>query len=459
VNLTSCLRLALPICLLLAAGRACGENWPQWRGPANDGISAEKNLPAEWSESKNIAWKLELPGMAGATPAIWGERLFLTSEEGGPKVGSLPPRGGPKSFRPKGKMKQAASGQIVLMCVSTSGKQLWKKSIGPATPWARIEEGNGASPSPSTDGKHVFVFAGNGDFVAFDFDGKEVWRFNAQKRYGIWDGSDGTRPKIQFGMHTTPVLHGDRLYFQLIHSGGGQVIAIDKATGKDVWKVERSSDGTDENEHSYASAFLWKKGKDAYLVTHGNDYTTAHSLDDGKELWRVAELNPKARYNRTLRFVASPVCTPDLIVIPSAKNGPVVGLKPDAAGLVMPGNKSELWRRDHNTPDVPCPLVHDGLVYLAREIGGLLVLDAKTGAELYNKPTHSYRHRASPVWADGKVYLAARDGTVCVVQAGREFKLLAKNKLPDQFAASPAVSGGRIYLRGFSTLWAIEAKE
>jgi outer membrane protein assembly factor BamB len=431
---------------LAAVGPSLADNWPQWRGPANDGVCTEKNLPAEWSETKNIAWKLKLPGMGGATPAVWGDRIFLTGEAGAEK-GKRGPRGG-------------KPGELVLLCVSTSGKELWKKSLGAGTRRARFDEGNGASASPSTDGKHVYAFVGNGEFAAFDFAGKEVWRFNVQKRYG--------RFRIQFGLHSTPVLHGDRLYLQLIHSGGkrtddgieGLVVAIDKATGNEVWKAARKSDGTDENEHSYASAFLWKNGKDAYLVVHGNDYATAHRLQDGKELWRLGGLNPKDdRYNRFLRFVASPVCTPDLIVIPSAKNGPVVGLKPTASGLVGAGSKHEQWRRDHNTPDVPCPLVHDGLVYLAREHGGLLVLEAKTGKEVYNKPTHRHRHRASPVYADGKVYITARDGTTCVVRAGRTFELLAKNKLPDQTAASPAISNGRIYIRGFDSLWAIEAKK
>jgi outer membrane protein assembly factor BamB len=445
VNPTFSLRLKLSLCLMLFAGTALAapipkgppgtsdRYWPQWRGPQNDGVSAEKNLPTEWSESKNIAWKLTLPGRGCSTPVVWGDRIFLTSEDGK---------------------------ELVVLCISAEGKELWKRSLGAAGRRARGEEGDSASPSPSTDGKYVYVFVGAGEFAAFDFSGKEVWRFNAQKRYGKFD--------IAFGVHTTPVLYGDRLYFQLIHSGGKRdaegkealVVAIDKITGKDVWKAIRKSEGIDENEHSYASAFLWKKGKDAYLVVHGNDYATAHRLTDGKEIWRLGDLNPKDdRYNRTLRFVASPVCTPDLIVVPSAKNGPVVGLKPDATGLVMTGSKFEQWRIDHNTPDVPSPLVHDGLVYLCRENGTLLVLDAKSGKQVYNHPTHNHRHRASPVYADGKIYLTARDGVVSVVQAGREFKRLATNKLPDQIAASPAISGGRIYLRGFKALWAIEAKK
>lgn len=403
---------------------ARGENWPQWRGLANDGISGEKNLPREWSETKNIVWKLPLPGMGSSTPAVWGQHIFLTSADGN---------------------------DLVLLDISTDGKILWKRKLGEGNRKSRGDEGNGASGSPSTDGTYVYALVGSGDLACFDFDGKEIWKFNLQDRYGKF--------KIQFGFHTTPVLFGERLYVQIIHSGGARVVCLEKASGKDVWNVARESDGRMENEHSYASAFMWQNGKDAYLVTHGNDYAIGHRLDDGSEIWRVGGLNPRDRYNEYLRFVASPVATPELIVIPTAKNGPVVALKPDANGLVMPGNAFEQWRIPHNTPDVPSPLVHDGLVYLCRENGVLNCLDAKTGKFHYTESTHKQRHRASPVYADGKIYLVARDGTASVVKAGTKFELLATNKLPDQIAASPAISNGRIYLRGFGALYAIGQTE
>src|SRR5262249_43568675 len=160
--------MAMPSVAALEAG-----NWPQWRGPNNDGQSTETNLPAEWSDTKNILWKLPLPGMSGATPAIWGERIFLASEDGE---------------------------EVGLLCVSTAGKELWKKKLATGKARFRVDEGNQASPSPSTDGKNVFAFTGTGDFACFDLDGKEIWRFNAQERYGQF--------RIQHGMHVTPLLHG-----------------------------------------------------------------------------------------------------------------------------------------------------------------------------------------------------------------------------------------------------------
>ena len=408
--------------LLSATGLAVASDWPQWRGPDNDGIIKETGLPTEWGESKNVAWKLKMPGMAGSTPAIWGGRLFLTSEDGD---------------------------DLVLLCVNTRGKELWKTKLATGRQRFMRGEGNNASPSPSTDGKHVWAYVGTGDLGCYDFEGKPVWKFNVQDRYGKF--------RIQHGMHTTPLLDGDRLYMQLIHSNGQYVIALDKATGQEVWKVTRQSDGRAENEHSYASPVIWRKGKEAYLITHGNDYAIAHRLKDGSEIWRVGGLNPRDRYRGDLRFVASPVATPDLIVIPSAKDHGVVALRPDAEGLVMPGSKYEQWRLSRGTPDVPSPLVYDGLVYLCRENGFLICRDAKTGQEHYNQRIHTSIYRASPLAADGKIYLTARDGTFTVVKAGPTFERVAENRLEDRFTASPAVSNGRIYLRGWDTLYAIDA--
>lgn len=420
---SSICRSSVTVCLLLIAGMpdVRAENWPQWRGPSYDGVSTEHGLPMSWSGTQNIAWKVSLPGMGGATPLVWDKRIFLTSED---------------------------NSTLVLLCLSTEGKQLWTRTLATTDKLrARKDEGNNASPSPSTDGKHVYAFVGTGDLACFDFEGNEVWHINAQQRYGKF--------QIQFGMHTTPLLYHGRLYLPLIHSGGAWIIAIDAATGKDVWKVTRPSDGHGECEHSYASPCLWHNGNDAYLVVHGNDYTTAHSLEDGREIWRLGDLNSKEKYKQDFRFVASPVATPELIVSPTAKNGPVVGVKPNATGLITSGSAGERWRKPTRTPDVPCPLVHDGIVYLCREDGILICLDAHTGEEYYNQRVYAGRHRASPVYADGKVYLTARDGTVSVVKAGRTYELLAKNKLPDDISASPAVANGRIYLRGFEALYAI----
>jgi outer membrane protein assembly factor BamB len=418
-------RNAFAVCLVgwLWTGAVRADNWPQWRGPSNNGICKETNLPTEWSATNNIVWQAPLPGMGGSTPAIWGDHIFLTSADGK---------------------------DLVLVCIGTEGKELWKRKLGTGDRQFMRGEGNSASASPCTDGTHVYASVSTGDFACFDFDGNEIWKFNAQERYG--------RFNIMHGFHITPVLDGDRLYMAYLHSGGHWVVAIDKATGKDVWKVQRKSDAEGENEHAYASPCIWRDGKNEYLIVHGNDYTTAHRLSDGEEIWRVTDLNPADRYRYDLRLVASPVATAGLIVVPTAKGGAVVGVKPDGHGLIKPGSPSEQWRRPRGTPDVPSPLVVDDLVYLCGEMGLLTCLDAKAGNEVYTHTFPRDRYRASPVYADGKVYLTSRGGTVSVVKAGPKFELLATNKLPDEISASPAIANGRIYLRGFKALYAIGSK-
>ncbi|HZZ76990.1 MAG TPA: PQQ-binding-like beta-propeller repeat protein [Gemmataceae bacterium] len=414
----------LALALLSTPMAARAENWPSWRGPTNNGISNETNLPTTWTETKNIAWKLTIP-KGSSTPVIWGDRIFVTGSE---------------------------NKDLVLVSVTTDGKILWKRKIGPeARASIRSDEGNEASPTPSTDGKLVFTYVGTGEFCCFDFEGNQKWKFNAQKRYGNFS--------IQHGMHVTPLLDGDRLYLSLITNtkSGHWVIALDKMTGEEIWKINRESDARGESRESYASPILWKNGDEMNLVVLGADYTTGHSLKDGSEVWRLSDLNPKSKYSTAFRIIATPVAEAGELVVPTCRGGIVVALKSGAKGTIKAGSEYEYWRINRGAPDVPSPLIHDGLVYLPRENGVLICLDAKTGKQYYEERIGSGRYRSSPIIADGNIYLLSRDsGTVSVVKAGRDFKLISNNKLSENFTASPSVSGGRLYLRGFSTLYAIQ---
>jgi outer membrane protein assembly factor BamB len=417
-----CAGLAFVAILLTRPAPVKADDWPSWRGPDNNGVSKETRLPVTWSESKNIAWKLPLPGRGGATPVIWKERIFLTSGDGS---------------------------DLVLLCISTQGKVLWKRVLGKAgRETIRGDEGNEASASPSTDGTHVYTSVGSGDIACFDFEGKETWKVNVQERYGKF--------QIQHGFHNTPLLHGDRLYLSILHNAGHWVVALDKTTGKEIWKVERPSDARGESREAYSSPVLWDTGKDKTLVILGCDYTTGHRLDDGAEVWRLSELNPAKNYSTAFRIIATPVAAPDFLVVPTARGGLIVGLNPGPTGTIKSGSPFERWRKAKGAPDVPSPLIHDGLVYLCQANNVTLCWDAKTGKEYYNERIHTDRYRASPVFADGKVYLLSRDGTATVIPAGPKFAALAINKLNDNFTASPAIANGRIYLRGFNSLYAIQ---
>lgn len=432
------MRCPLASCLLLSVfcvipGMVSAEDWPSWRGPSGTGISSETNLPTEWSPEKNVAWKLALPGPAGATPVVWGKQIFLTSVND--------------------------AGELLLMSVDTSGKLLWQQVVASGNQNARGDEGNSASPSPVTDGRHVWTFMGEGTLACYTVSGEQVWKQNVQDAYGKFS--------IQFGMSSTPVLEDGKLFLQLIHGEGNPktreavVVALDGLTGKQIWKVDRPSDAEAENEHSYASPVLYRDGSTKLLLSHGADVIVAHDLQDGHEVWRCGGLNRRddtlLPYDPTLRFVASPAVAPGLIVVPSAKQHPVIAIRPDGQGDITNVADKHVWSWKR-TPDVPSPIIHEGLVYLCMENGNLTVLEAESGKEVYSQATHRQRHRASPVWADGKLYLTARDGRVTVVQSGREFKSLATNDLGEDQSASPVISGGTIYLRTFRTLWAIRGK-
>ena len=422
-------RLVLSLALLLAASasRTQAENWPNWRGPQNNGLSRETNLPLKWSQTENVAWRFPLPGPAGATPVVWDDHIFLTTVDGE---------------------------KLLLICVTTDGKEKWRRQVGSGNKDSRGDEGNSASPSPVTDGNYVWSFMGSGDLACYDFDGNEVWKFNAQDRYGKF--------KIAFGMTSTPVQHQGRLYLQLIHGEGkaetreAKVACVEGATGKAVWEVDRPSDAHSENEHSYASPMIYNDGKLAFLLTHGADFLVAHDLDTGKEIWRTGGLNLKTKYDPTLRFVASPACAPGIIIVPSAKKGPVLAIRPDFQGDITDSKEAILWTYGE-TPDVPSPLidVESGLVYLCMQNGNFHILDLKTGEEISKSRTYVQRHRASPVMADGKIYLTARDGKVTVVKPGREFEILAQNDMEESISSSPAIADGTIYLRSFDALYAI----
>ncbi len=431
--------------LVVRSSTSQAENWPQWRGPSGNGLSNESGIATEWSRDRNIAWRLPLPGPAGATPIVWEDRVFVTSSVG-----------------------DEEGADLVLLCISTEGKELWRVKVGSGNLNARTTEGNSASPTPVTDGQHVWTFFGTGVLACYDFDGNEVWKFDVQDRYGKID--------IQFGMSSTPVLDGGHLYMQLLHGTWRgdylvqKVIKLDKMTGREVWAVDRNTEpgiesiDMQETKHSYASPLLYDDGRQQFLVTHGADATVGHSPDDGHEIWRLGGLNGPSSLNSgdfdpTFRFVASPTAIPGTIVVPTAKRGPSVALRVDETlkGRVAEPSDHIRWTND-KTPDVCCPLIVDGLVYFVRKSGQVYCVDLETGDELYFKNTHRQQHRSSPVYCDGHIYSTARDGHTTVLKAGRQFEIVAENDLEETMTATPVISNGTLYMRTYDALYAIRAK-
>ena len=420
---------------LATAAESASDNWPQWRGPNGDGIAATKSVPTTWSKSENVRWRSPLPGQGGATPVIWGDRAFVTSARGN---------------------------DLVLICISTKdGSHLWEQKVTSGNQDARAGEGNSASPSPSTDGKHVWVFFGTGILACYDVVGKEIWKFQVGDRFGAID--------IQFGMTSTPVLYEDGLFLQLIHGPmvrgndqrTGKVIKLNKLTGETVWQFDRVTDAEYECKHSYASPFIYDDGQRKFIVAHGADCTTGHDLKTGNELWRLGQLNGPSKFtdkhDPTYRFVASPAVVKGWIIVPTAKEGPTIGLKvnDELKGPRVAESRNVRWKLD-KTADVSIPLVSNGLVYNLHKDGKLQCVDLETGKENYFERTHSVQHRASPVLVGDNIYLCAKDGVTSVVKVGRNFELVAQNKLDEPITASPAVVGKTLFIRTYEALYAIE---
>lgn len=424
------LLLASFLSALFLSGAALADtnSWPQWRGPNLDGTSEATNLPLTWDAETNVAWALPLPALSGATPIIWGDHIFL-------QVGHDPEQ----------------NKSLALWAVDRkNGEVLWQRKLGDGNE-VRYKH-NMSSPSPVTDGEHVWVITGTGVLKAFDFDGKEIWSRDLQADYGAFG--------LMFGYASSPLLHGDSLYVQVLHGSNtddpSYLLRLDKASGETHWRIERPTDALQESPDAYTTPMLLERGSDGRvrleLVISGGDVITGHDLDSGKELWRVPGINPSN--NPAGRVVASPLVHGQRIYA-FGKRGPVVAF--DAGSNATP---ELVWQLEKGT-DVPTPVTDGKYVYMITDKGFAYCLDAATGEALYGPerlPTGAYS--ASPVLADGRVYVINETGVTTVLQAGPEFKVLATNEFENSDLAgytlsSPAIAGGQIFLRTSVALIAV----
>jgi outer membrane protein assembly factor BamB len=424
--------------VMLAAGAAAGRaaDWPQWRGPALNGSTTEAGLPASFSQTDNVAWSVRMPGPSGATPAVWGDRVFVSSVN-------------------------SANGTLVALCLeAATGKVLWQKATGKDRPAAR---NNMASPSPITDGKAVYFFYGTGELFAFDVDGKELWSRDLEKDHG--------RNALMFGYSSSPLLWQGKLYVMAIRSqragsyggpaGAGKadsyLLAIDPATGKDLWKHVRPTGAQGESQEAYGTAVPFERdGKSAILVL-GGDALTAHDLQDGHELWRWEGYNTQ-RINHW-RIIPSPVVAGEIIFVPGPKHSKGFAIRPAAVDR-LPA-EPVAWTLDREIPDASTPLVYQGKLYVLNDDGrGISCLNPTDGKVLWQgKVPVDGVIRASLSGADGKLYIISETGEAAVLAAGEEFKVLHKVRMATGGLTRSTIvpAGGSLYIRTPETLFCIRA--
>lgn len=442
---------ALAVTLTLLAPAALrAENWANWRGPAHNGSSPEKGLPAKFSQTEGVKWAVAMPGSSASTPIIFGDRIFTTAVD-------------------------AKTGKQSAMCLDRrTGAQIWRSEISDFTTDGQYS--NSCSPSPVTDGKLAIFFFGTGDLVGFTVDGKKLWERNLGPFAFQWTFS------------SSPLLHDGRLIMQILQRdvavrGRGKptgnesyLLAMDPATGKDLWRSLRHSDAVAESREAFSTPLPFTHNGRTELVVIGGDAITGHSPTDGRELWRWGQWNP-TRIGHW-RLVPSPTAGAGVILACAPKDAPVYAVKAGGKGALT--YKDLKWQSHVQqtedasevapnkgdrmlTSDVPTPLFYEGKFYIVNGTKRkILCVDPADGAIVWSGDLAGRSVlQASPTAADGKIYVMNFDADVFVVQAGgSEFKLLHTASFKDEgddtrHRSSIAISQGNLFVRTGTKLYAL----
>ena len=408
--------------------------WPQWRGPLSTGEAPRADPPLVWSETENVLWKVELPGKGHSTPVIWGDRLFLTTAV------SVGEGFDPVMSDAKGAHDNAAVSHrhdfVVLAVDRATGQIAWRRTVRSEVPWEGMHRsGSYASPSPVTDGEVLIASFGSHGLYGLDLDGKVLW----QKDFG------DLRIKHGHGEGAAPALSGDTVVLAWDHEGPSFLVAVDRLTGKERWRVERNQ-GT-----SWSTPIIVEHDGRSQVVVAGTDVLRGHDLETGAEIWRAGGLSANV--------VASPVSGGGLVYAGSSYEHQVFfAAKLEGARGDLTGTEHVAWRRTRGTPYVPSPLLYDGALYFHNHYQSVLTrVDALDGREVPG-PMRLPGIRnvyGSPVAAGSRVYVTDLNGTTVVLSHSDKPEVLAVNHLDDQFSASAALAGSDLYLRGERFLYCL----
>jgi outer membrane protein assembly factor BamB len=415
--------------------------WPWWRGPEFNGV-ARGDAPLTWSDQDHIAWKAQVPGKGHSSPVIWGDRIFLTTAvPTGNAPAAAPANPAPASGRRGGYGggggPQAEQKLMVLAFDRKTGKPLWEKVATVATPHEGFHSqyGSFASPSVLVDSKHAIAFFGSRGVYCYMHDGQPVW----QKDFGI-----KLRMLMAFGEGSSPALDGDKLVILFDHEGDSFLVALDKNTGRELWRTARSPGST------WSSPLVITVGGKKQVLVSATKSVAAYDLENGKLIWQTTGLGRNV--------IPMPVVADGVAIVMSGYQAPnLLAIRLGGEGDLT-GTDAILWQNQRGNSYTPSPVLQEGKLYVLTDNGTISCFDAKTGKPFYSQMRlpKSYSFKASPVAANGKLYLSTEDGDVVVLRMGEKFEVLATNTLADQvFIATPAIMDGAIYLRGQNTLFCV----
>jgi outer membrane protein assembly factor BamB len=464
----------LSLCFLSAGVR--GDDWSQFRGPGGTGVTGEKQLPLEWGADKNVQWKAKLAGYGWSSPVVWGDKVFVTSsgsdKEGRPQGGGPGGPGGPGRGGPGGRGGRGGAPNIdyrwEVYCLDrATGKVLWKQLALEGKPRIAKQAANTyASETPVADGERVYAYFGMHGLFCYDLDGKLVWK----KDLGAYQTMMGQ------GTASSPVLDGERLFVLVDNEEKSFLVALDRKTGEELWRVSRS----ERTNHS--SPIIWKNKQRTELVTNGGQKARSYDPATGKLLWELSLGGMQCH--------ASPVGDEERLYVgisggpgggfggpgrggrggPGGGRGGMGGgggmlfaVKAGAEGDITPKQGEATsdgiaWSQPRAAPSAASPLVYQGYVYIIEQNSRVSCYEARTGQPAYQRQLlpGARSFWASPWAYEGKVFCLDDGGTTFVLPAGPEFKVLGKNTLDDQFWASPAVAGGSLILRGVENVYCIK---
>lgn len=418
----------------ISSARAADENWPQWRGPLGTGAVPDSDPPTEWSETKNLRWKVPVPGKGHSTPIVWGDQIFLTTAV--PVGPALPPKHSSAPGTHDGVPVTHLHKFVVAALSRKTGQTLWETVVHEKVPHEGGHyTGSLASHSVVTDGERVYAFFGSQGLYCLDFDGRVLW----QKQLGTMQTKHG------HGESASPVLHGDLVYINWDHDGPCFVAAFDKRTGKERWNVKR------DEETSWSSPIIVDDADQPLLIVAGTNRVRAYDPSSGKVIWECGGLSSN--------IVATPVASDGRLFAGSSYEKKVLlSIRMDGAQGDITGSHHIAWSRSRGTPYVPSPLLYgEGLYFLTHYQGILTRVDAATGVDRPGaiRLGGIGNIYASPVGGGGRIYVTDLDGKTIVLSHDDQPKVLALNTLNDEFAASAAISGHHLLLRGKEYLYCI----
>ncbi|HTY60911.1 MAG TPA: PQQ-binding-like beta-propeller repeat protein [Acidobacteriota bacterium] len=430
---------------LMPLHSALADTWPQFRGPGARGIGPDDpRLPETWSSREHVLWCVDIPGTGWASPVVWNDRIFIHTNVNAAGEGTAHKgmSGGRIQYYPPAEEHRS----MALSIDFKTGRTLWATELHRGVPKpSRHPKNSYASETPVTDGRRVYFHIGDLATYCLDMKGRILWMKDwplQATRYG-------------YGTASSPVLHESRLYILKDNEEESYLIALDKITGREIWRVKRDEPTT------WSTPYIWQNARRTEIVTSGSRKIRSYDLN-GKLLWEITRLATLA--------VPTPFSDDGLLYVtsgyPTDPISPVYAIRPGASGDITlkngeTNNDYIAWSLAQGGPIDPSSVIYKGKYYSLSDVGFLTCHDAKTGKEIYGKQRldpASGTFTTSPWAYNDRIFCLSEDGDTYVVQASSEFKVLRKNSMDDACMASPAIAGGSLILRTYRKLYRIGIK-